>query len=61
MVQKWFMRCQCESSKINSRYWWKFWAGNYGMCGRAYSPRFLWDVANARIIVMGGEQRLTCF
>jgi 3-methylcrotonyl-CoA carboxylase beta subunit len=31
-------------------------AGNYGMCGRAYSPRFLWTWPNARIAVMGGEQ-----
>ena len=33
-----------------------FGAGNYGMCGRAYSPRFLWTWPNARISVMGGEQ-----
>jgi 3-methylcrotonyl-CoA carboxylase beta subunit len=33
-----------------------FGAGNYGMCGRAYSPRFLWMWPNARIGVMGGEQ-----
>ena len=33
-----------------------FGAGNYGMCGRAYSPRFLWAWPNARISVMGGEQ-----
>jgi 3-methylcrotonyl-CoA carboxylase beta subunit len=31
-------------------------AGNYGMCGRAYGPRFLWSWPNARIAVMGGEQ-----
>jgi 3-methylcrotonyl-CoA carboxylase beta subunit len=31
-------------------------AGNYGMCGRAYSPRFLWMWPNARISVLGGEQ-----
>jgi 3-methylcrotonyl-CoA carboxylase beta subunit len=31
-------------------------AGNYGMCGRAYGPRFLWMWPNARISVMGGEQ-----
>ncbi|GGO05423.1 methylcrotonoyl-CoA carboxylase [Iodidimonas muriae] len=31
-------------------------AGNYGMCGRAYSPRFMWMWPNARISVMGGEQ-----
>jgi 3-methylcrotonyl-CoA carboxylase beta subunit len=33
-----------------------FGAGNYGMCGRAYDPRFLWTWPNARISVMGGEQ-----
>ncbi|MFZ5556668.1 MAG: carboxyl transferase domain-containing protein [Pseudomonadota bacterium] len=33
-----------------------FGAGNYGMCGRAYGPRFLWMWPNARISVMGGEQ-----
>ncbi len=31
-------------------------AGNYGMCGRGYSPRFLWMWPNARISIMGGEQ-----
>ncbi len=31
-------------------------AGNYGMCGRAYQPRFLWMWPNARISVMGGDQ-----
>ena len=36
-----------------------FGAGNYGMCGRAYSPRFLWMWPNARIGVMGGEQAAT--
>ena len=36
-----------------------FGAGNYGMCGRAYSPRFLWMWPNARITVMGGEQAAT--
>lgn len=30
-------------------------AGNYGMCGRAYSPRFMWMWPNSRIGVMGGE------
>ena len=34
-------------------------AGNYGMCGRAYDPRFLWMWPNARIAVMGGEQAAT--
>jgi 3-methylcrotonyl-CoA carboxylase beta subunit len=33
-----------------------FGAGNYGMCGRAYSPRFLWTWPNSRISVMGGDQ-----
>ena len=33
-----------------------FGAGNYGMCGRGYSPRFLWLWPNARVSVMGGEQ-----
>ena len=36
-----------------------FGAGNYGMCGRAYSPRFLWMWPNARISVMGGEHAAT--
>ena len=36
-----------------------FGAGNYAMCGRAYSPRFLWTWPNARISVMGGEQAAT--
>ena len=34
-------------------------AGNYGMCGRAYGPRFLWMWPSARISVMGGEQAAT--
>ena len=34
-------------------------AGNYGMCGRAFNPRFLWMWPNARISVMGGEQAAT--
>jgi 3-methylcrotonyl-CoA carboxylase beta subunit len=33
-----------------------FGAGNYGMCGRAFNPRFLWTWPNSRISVMGGEQ-----
>ena len=33
-----------------------FGAGNYGMCGRAYSPRFMYMWPNSRISVMGGEQ-----
>ena len=33
-----------------------FGAGNYGMCGRAYGPRFLWTWPNARVSVMGAEQ-----
>jgi 3-methylcrotonyl-CoA carboxylase beta subunit len=36
-----------------------FGAGNYGMCGRAYSPRLLWMWPGARISVMGGEQAAT--
>ena len=36
-----------------------FGAGNYGMCGRAFSPRFMWMWPNARISVMGGEQAAT--
>ena len=36
-----------------------FGAGNYGMCGRAFGPRFLWMWPNARISVMGGEQAAT--
>ena len=38
-----------------------FGAGNYGMCGRAYGPRFLWMWPNARIGVMGGEQAAMCW
>ena len=37
-----------------------FGAGNYAMCGRAYSPRFLWMWPNARISVMGGPQASSC-
>ncbi len=36
-----------------------FGAGNYGMCGRAFNPRFMWMWPNARISVMGGEQAAT--
>src|SRR6185312_3999096 len=36
-----------------------FGAGNYGMCGRAFGPRFLWTWPSARIAVMGGEQAAT--
>lgn len=36
-----------------------FGAGNYGMCGRAYNPRFMWMWPNSRISVMGGEQAAT--
>ena len=36
-----------------------FGAGNYAMCGRAYSPRMIWMWPNARISVMGGEQAST--
>ena len=44
----------CRSSRIIIGG--SFGAGNYAMCGRAYSPRFLWTWPNARISVMGGEQ-----
>ena len=37
-----------------------FGAGNYGMCGRAYQPRFLWTWPNSRISVMGGNRRRRC-
>ena len=37
-----------------------FGAGNYGMAGRAYQPRFLWTWPNSRISVMGGEQAARC-
>ena len=45
-------RCRSSPSSIGG----SFGAGNYGMCGRAYGPRFLWMWPNARISVMGGEQ-----
>lgn len=38
-----------------------FGAGNYGMAGRAYSPRFLWTWPNSRISVMGGNRRRACW
>ncbi|PIE82881.1 MAG: methylcrotonoyl-CoA carboxylase [Candidatus Contendobacter odensis] len=45
-----------EVPKITMLIGGSFGAGNYGMCGRAYSPRFLWMWPNSRISVMGGEQ-----
>jgi 3-methylcrotonyl-CoA carboxylase beta subunit len=45
-----------EVPKITAIIGGSFGAGNYGMCGRAYSPRFLWTWPNSRISVMGGEQ-----
>ena len=45
-------RCRSSRSSSAARYG----AGNYGMCGRAYAPRFLCMWPNARISVMGGEQ-----
>ncbi|MBF2761124.1 MAG: methylcrotonoyl-CoA carboxylase [Ectothiorhodospiraceae bacterium AqS1] len=45
-----------EVPKITLIFGGSFGAGNYGMCGRAFSPRFLWTWPNARISVMGGEQ-----
>jgi 3-methylcrotonyl-CoA carboxylase beta subunit len=46
----------CASPKLTLLIGGSFGAGNYGMCGRAYGPRFLWSWPNARIAVMGGEQ-----
>ena len=46
----------CRVPKLTVIIGGSFGAGNYSMCGRAYSPRFLWMWPNARISVMGGEQ-----
>src|SRR5439155_10780752 len=46
----------CKVPKLTVIIGGSFGAGNYGMCGRAYSPRLLWTWPNARISVMGGEQ-----
>ncbi|MGA2023925.1 MAG: carboxyl transferase domain-containing protein [Steroidobacteraceae bacterium] len=46
----------CAVPKLTLLIGGSFGAGNYGMCGRAYEPRFLWSWPNARIGVMGGEQ-----
>jgi len=46
----------CRVPKLTAVIGGSFGAGNYSMCGRAYSPRFLWMWPNARISVMGGEQ-----
>ena len=46
----------CVVPKITVVIGGSFGAGNYGMCGRAYDPRFLWMWPNARVSVMGGEQ-----
>ncbi len=46
----------CEVPRITVLIGGSFGAGNYGMCGRAYGPRFLWSWPNARISVMGAEQ-----
>ena len=46
----------CQVPKITMIIGGSFGAGNYGMCGRAYSPNFLFMWPNARISVMGGEQ-----
>ncbi len=45
-----------QSPKITVVIGGSFGAGNYGMCGRAYQPRFLYMWPNSRISVMGGEQ-----
>jgi 3-methylcrotonyl-CoA carboxylase beta subunit len=46
----------CNVPKLTVMIGGSFGAGNYGMAGRAYNPRFLWMWPNARISVMGGEQ-----
>jgi len=46
----------CRVPKLSLIIGGSYGAGNYGMCGRAFNPRFLWMWANARISVMGGEQ-----
>jgi 3-methylcrotonyl-CoA carboxylase beta subunit len=46
----------CKVPKLTVIIGGSYGAGNYGMCGRAFSPRFLWMWPNARISVMGGEQ-----
>lgn len=46
----------CNVPKITIIVGGSFGAGNYGMCGRAYEPRFLFMYPNARISVMGGDQ-----
>ncbi|MCB0965501.1 MAG: acyl-CoA carboxylase subunit beta [Ilumatobacter sp.] len=46
----------CRVPKLTVVIGGSFGAGNYSMCGRAYSPRFLWMWPNSRISVMGGEQ-----
>jgi 3-methylcrotonyl-CoA carboxylase beta subunit len=46
----------CQVPKLTVIIGGSFGAGNYGMCGRAFNPRFLWMWPNARISVMGGEQ-----
>ncbi|MGC4092008.1 MAG: carboxyl transferase domain-containing protein [Polyangiaceae bacterium] len=46
----------CRVPKLTVLIGGSYGAGNYAMCGRAYSPRFLWSWPNARISVMGGEQ-----
>ncbi len=50
------MRSTTSVPKITMLVGGSFGAGNYGMAGRAYSPRFLWTWPNSRISVMGGEQ-----
>ena len=51
----------CYSSQNHNYYRGSFGAGNYAMCGRAYSPRFLFSWPNSKISVMGGEIAAKCF
>ena len=59
-ARRWSPRSRCARvPKLTVIVGGSFGAGNYGMCGRAYSPRFLFMWPNARISVMGGEQAAT--
>lgn len=46
----------CRSPKISLVIGASFGAGNYGMCGRAFGPRFMWSIPSATSAVMGGDQ-----
>ena len=56
MEPSWLRSILCECSKVHSNRGGSHGAGNYGMCGRAYDPRFLFMWPNSRISVMGGPQ-----